>query len=282
VSMVPDGTVAAVSRADHSGQAAAIYLVNMDGSDLIEVKQSIAGTGYFVTMAVGWLSARKLVYHDTGRDLITQLYTLDRETGETRRFLGWADEMEMEIYPRVDRERNWVYFGGGSFEDSHIHRARTDGTGVERVSPASAVQHQSEPAPSPDGRELAYVTFEAGFPQLEVMDLATGETRKLNVRGKSPSWSPDGTRIAFIYPTVDFPVNSGVIGIVNPDGTGLRTMGGGTIQFTGTLDWSPDGAYIVGSHGDGRLAVVEVATETELRLFFHGFERRLSSPVWRP
>jgi TolB protein len=55
------------------------------------------------------------------------------------------------------------------------------------------------PAWSPDGRELAYVSFESGKAAVWAQDVASGARRMLaNFRGSNsaPAWSPDGQRLA--------------------------------------------------------------------------------------
>jgi TolB protein len=55
------------------------------------------------------------------------------------------------------------------------------------------------PAWSPDGRELAYVSFESGKAVVWAQEVATGQRRMLaNFRGSNsaPAWSPDGQRLA--------------------------------------------------------------------------------------
>lgn len=57
------------------------------------------------------------------------------------------------------------------------------------------------PSWSPDGRELAYVSFETGRPAVFRQVLATGEREQLtNFRGlnSSPAWSPDGNTLALV------------------------------------------------------------------------------------
>ena len=52
---------------------------------------------------------------------------------------------------------------------------------------------------SPDGRQLAYVSFESRKPVVYVHNVATGQRRLLaNFRGSNsaPAWSPDGNSIA--------------------------------------------------------------------------------------
>lgn len=55
------------------------------------------------------------------------------------------------------------------------------------------------PAWSPDGRKLAYVSFENGNSQVFVQDLRSGSRRRVSARkgvNSAPVWSPDGKRLA--------------------------------------------------------------------------------------
>lgn len=52
--------------------------------------------------------------------------------------------------------------------------------------------------------------------------------------------------------------------------------------FSGWIDWSPDGAYIVTTVDFNRLAIVEVATGEMVSVAVVGSDWSLSSPVWRP
>ena len=54
------------------------------------------------------------------------------------------------------------------------------------------------------------------------------------VEGDWPSWSPDGTRIAF--------TGSSGIAVVNADGSGVQTLNDGA--WPSDPDWSPDGSKI--------------------------------------
>jgi TolB protein len=57
------------------------------------------------------------------------------------------------------------------------------------------------PAWSPNGKEVAYVSFETGRPAIFRQDLATGQREQLtNFQGlnSSPAWSPDGNTMAMV------------------------------------------------------------------------------------
>ncbi|HEY7772986.1 MAG TPA: Tol-Pal system beta propeller repeat protein TolB [Marinagarivorans sp.] len=57
------------------------------------------------------------------------------------------------------------------------------------------------PTWSPDGKRIAYVSFETSRPAIYIMELATGrKTQMTNFRGLNgaPSFSPDGTQLAMV------------------------------------------------------------------------------------
>jgi TolB protein len=62
------------------------------------------------------------------------------------------------------------------------------------------------PAWSPDGQNLAYVSFEDRLPSVYVQFLKTGERRRISARAgvnQAPAWSPDGKRLALTLSTRD-------------------------------------------------------------------------------
>jgi TolB protein len=77
--------------------------------------------------------------------------------------------------------------------------ADSDGEGAQ-VALASAEPIIS-PAWSPDGRELAYVSFETRKPVVYSQDVATGQRRPIaSYKGSNsaPAWAPDGQQIAAV------------------------------------------------------------------------------------
>jgi TolB protein len=98
------------------------------------------------------------------------------------------------------------------------------------------------PAWSPDGRRLAYVSFQNKKPIVFVQDIEVPKQRIVaNFKGSNsaPAWSPDGKRLALVL-TRD---GNSQIYLVNPDGSNLqrltRSSGIDTEPF-----FSPDGEWL--------------------------------------
>ena len=75
--------------------------------------------------------------------------------------------------------------------------ADADGYGPRNVMDSS--EPIMSPAWSPDGQNLAYVSFEGKASAIYVQHLATGERRRVSARSGingAPAWSADGTRLA--------------------------------------------------------------------------------------
>ncbi len=127
------------------------------------------------------------------------------------------------------------------------------------------------PSWSPDGRKLAYVSFEGGNSEVWVQDIASGGRQKVaSFRGinGAPSYSPDGTRLAMT-------LSKGG----NPD---IYVMDLGSRHLTQITNhysidteptWSPDGAtlYFTSDRG-GRPQIYQVSASggSATRVTFEG------------
>jgi len=98
------------------------------------------------------------------------------------------------------------------------------------------------PSWSPDGKKVAYVSFEDRKPVIYVHELATGRRIALsNQKGNNsaPAWSPDGRKLAI---SLSKDGNTQIYGI-NADGTGLQRLTRGNTIDT-EPQYSADGRYI--------------------------------------
>ena len=126
-----------------------------------------------------------------------------------------------------------------------IADADGEGAKVALASPEPIIS----PAWAPNGRELAYVSFESGKATVRIQDVQTGGRRVLaDFKGtnSAPAWSPDGQQLA-----ISLSREGGTqLFVINRDGSGLRR-----IAQSGAIDteacYSPDGSkiYFVSDRG---------------------------------
>ncbi|MCL2876443.1 MAG: Tol-Pal system beta propeller repeat protein TolB [Betaproteobacteria bacterium] len=156
-----------------------------------------------------------------------------------------------------------------SGERYELHIADSDGMNAQ----AALRSHESiiSSAWSPNGQQLAYVSFENRKPVVYVHTLATGQRKVLaNFKGSNsaPAWSPNGRQLAVVL-TKD---SLSQIYLINADGSGARRL-----MTSNGIDtepaWSPDGQSIYFTSdrsGDPQIYRLNVASGSAERLTFEG------------
>ena len=121
--------------------------------------------------------------------------------------------------------------------------ADSDGYGEQTV--LTVNEPIMSPAWSPDGSQLAYVTFEQAHAVVYTQSLLTNKRVMLaNFRGSNsaPAWSPDGKNLAIVLARD----GGSQIYLVKPDGSDLRRMASTASDGIDTEpSFSPDGQYLL-------------------------------------
>lgn len=146
-----------------------------------------------------------------------------------------------------------------------------DSDGVNPQTVATSNQPIMSPAWSPDGKQMAYVSFEGRKAAIYVQTLATGARNRVaefaGING-APAWSPDGTRLALTL-SKDGSPDIYVLNIA----TRALTRITNSLSIDTEPTWSPDGNNIVFTSGRGgkpQLYMVSSQGGNEQRLTFTG------------
>jgi WD40-like Beta Propeller Repeat len=151
--------------------------------------------------------------------------------------------------PAWSSDGRWIAFGARTVEGQPLGLIRSDGTDLQFPVATSGVEN---PSWSPDGSRLVYsvpsasgggsrdlweATFDEGFQLLTDVHQLTSTPP---VDESDPTWSPDGSSIAYVTPDgiEQIPATGGSAQLLVP----TSPTGDGRVPTSPA--WSPDGAYL--------------------------------------
>jgi len=185
----------------------------------------------------------------------SDLFVMNADGTDVKRLAGSARAAQ-DRYPRFSPDGRLIVFASNrGNRESDVFVMRADGTGVRRLTRGPAYVDDTQPSFSPDGRFVVFASNRLSFFNYEVYRMRAadgGGLTRLTFWGSgrdgapgddiSPSYSPDGTRIAFVS---DRPNGEYAIWTMDARGRGLREVSrheGHDVVFP---RYSPDGRRIV-------------------------------------
>jgi len=213
-------------------QGAAIYVMNLDGSDQIPLtdRRTGSGSGHPAFSPDG----RKIAF-TSNRDGNNEIYVMNADGSAQTRLTSDPAADQFPAFSPDGRKVAFMSTRAGDSFDTEIYIMNADGSGVTRLTANSSFDN--EPAFSPDGMKIAFQSGRDRNHEIYLMNVdGTGQTNLTNnpVSDWSPALSPDGTMIAFERRR-DF--SYGEIYVMNLDGTGQGSLtnAGAGLQ----PDWGP-------------------------------------------
>ncbi len=198
-------------------------------------------------------------------------YKMSSSSADLRKAAHYISDL---IFEKLTGKKG-VFGGRIAYVTSNAQRVHqvqvADADGYNPQTIASSIEPLMSPAWSPDGKKLAYVSFERKAAAIYIQTLSSGERVKVaefpGING-APSWSPDGTRLALTLSKDGSPD----IYVLNLSSRGLTKLSK-SMAIDTEPSWSPDGNSVVFTSnrgGNPQIYIVSSQGGQEKRLTFSG------------
>ena len=212
-----------------------------------------------LTLLIVCVDAQAQIAFTSERDGNREIYVMDADGRNQRRLTNsrlvdwdpsWSPDGRHIAFTANGRPGDWGIRGG----DLEIYVMNADGTNQRQFT--NNLRQDTNPAWSPDGKRIAYVSTINISREIYVMGADEGKPRRLTNSGNvhihswHPAWSPDSERIAF---TSNRDGNLEIY-VMGADGANQQrlTNSGDILIHNWKPSWSPDGRRIAfASNRDG-------------------------------
>lgn len=222
-----------------------IYTINPDGAGLLQLTQT--GNGFQDRFPVWSPDGTKIAFGRTTFTAPSQIYVMNADGTNPTRLSNNAFS---------DRQPSWspdgtrIAFISARDGNDEIYVMNADGSNQTRLTNNNSFDW--DPAWSPDGTRIAFASTRDfastpgnvnDFLELYVMNADGSNPVRLtnNTKGDGqPSWSPDGTKIAFTTQRDGL----ALIYVMNSNGSNQVNLTQSTTLDSADAEWSPDGTTI--------------------------------------
>lgn len=205
-----DGKQLAISNHDGPDRISTLYTLPATGSDQ---PKRITDPAWGHSFLHGWSHDDQWLVYTANRNDQWNIFKVNVDTHEE---VQLTDNEHLDDGPEFTRDGEWIYFNSTRTGRMQIWRMRTDGSGQEQVT--DDAYNNWFPHISPDGSQLIMISYGDdvaprdhpyykhvtlrvmpidGSKPPRVVAYIYGGQGTINV----PSWSPDGTRVAFVSNT---------------------------------------------------------------------------------
>lgn len=174
--------------------------------------------------------------------------------GPSQRLTGWS---EGAFEPAFSPAGETLYFVSSREGDPELYSLRLKGDKTVGAPRRLTAFHREDrfPRPAPDGQQLAFISNRDGREGVYIAKRDGSKVGRLSracrettnspggepVSERQPTWSPDGTQVAWLAASADGSVS---VWQARPDGSGCRQVSSSEAMARG-FAWSPDGLQLL-------------------------------------